>query len=150
MSISSVNLGRGPEHDALAAFLGEWRAEGTAYADGGEGVPWTGEHIARWHGGEYFVVQEERARVGGEVVDTLSVLGVYPETSAYLARSFETGGAQRNYVITRQGPTWRFWADEARASITFSDDHRKQTIVWECQRDGEWMPLCERVAVRVD
>lgn len=149
--MSDGSLGRGSQHDALAVFVGEWRAEGTSYAEpGGAGAPWAGEHIARWHADKYFVVQDERARVGGEILDTLSVLGVYPDTSAYLARTFEAHGVQRNYVITRQDATWRFWADEIRASIVFSDDNRKQTILWEQMRDGEWLPLCERVAVRVD
>jgi hypothetical protein len=39
-----------------------------------------------------------------------------------------------------------------RATITFSDDNRRQRIVWEWRQtpDGEWLPLCERVAVRTD
>jgi hypothetical protein len=157
MSGSGASGDRGPQHDALAVFLGEWRAEGVSYVydqDGpdapGIGLPWVGEQISRWHAGDYFVIQDDRARVGGEVWDTLSVLGVHPEADAYIARAFGHRGALRNYVITRTDATWRFWGEDERASIVFSDGDAKQTIVWEHKRGGLWRPLHERVAVRVD
>jgi hypothetical protein len=56
-------------HGKLAVFLGDWHTEGTSY--GGDekspgapragATPWTSVHAARWHSGNYFVVQDERA-----------------------------------------------------------------------------------------
>jgi hypothetical protein len=73
---------RGPEHERLAVFLGDWRAEGTSYGGTDQagddprenGVPWTSTHTGRWHTGEFFLIQDERARPGGDVFDTLSIM----------------------------------------------------------------------------
>lgn len=158
MNDKSINMDRGPMHDALAVFLGEWRAQGTSYGytdQGGSdpranGVPWTSQHTGRWHTGEYFLIQDERARPGGDVFDTLSIMGVDPETGSYFARCFENHGYYRNYAVTREGATWQLSGKLERASIVFSENNRKQTISWEWRPKGEWLPLCDRIAQRVD
>lgn len=149
---------RGLEHEALAVFLGDWTAEGTAFGGVGQdeddpkanGAPWTSEHRGYWHTGEFFLVQDEKARPGGDVFDTLSVMGLDPETGDYFARSFENHGFFRHYRVIREGKTWRFEGETERASITFSDDDRTQTIAWEWKPAGDWLPLCDRIATRID
>jgi hypothetical protein len=149
---------RGPEHDLLAVFLGDWRAEGTSYGgtdQTGEdpkqnGVPWTSRHTGRWHTGEFFLIQNERALPGGEVFDTLSVMGVDPATGRFFARCFENHGFYRHYDVSVDGACWTVSGEFERATITFSDDNGTQTIVWEWKRDGRWLPLCDRVATRTD
>ena len=68
------------EHEEMAVFLGGWHAEGTSYG-GDEQWPdnqhagaslWTSIHSARWHSGNYFIVQDERAN---GPFDTLSLMG---------------------------------------------------------------------------
>jgi hypothetical protein len=145
-------------YDALAVFLGEWTAEGTSYGGTGQsggdpcanGVPWVSEHRGYWHTGEFFLVQDERARPGGEVFDTLSVMGVDPETGACFARSSENHGFYRDHQVTREGSVWTFSSATERAAITFSDDGRTQTIVWEWKPGDAWLPLCDRAATRID
>lgn len=64
---------RGPEHDALSAFLGEWQAEGTSFGGTDQsgpdpranGIPWASTHSTRWHAGKFFLIQDERAHIGG-------------------------------------------------------------------------------------
>jgi hypothetical protein len=149
---------RTPMHDALAVFLGRWRAEGTSYGGTDQsgdnpranGESWISEHTGAWHTGEFFLVQDERARVGGAVFDTLSVMGVDAETGAYFARSFENHGFYRDYPVTREGRVWTLSGRTERATITFSDDDRTQTIAWEWKPAGTWLPLCDRVATRID
>jgi hypothetical protein len=145
-------------HDALAVFLGDWTATGTSYGgtdpSGADpragGVPWVSEHTGRWYTGEFFLVQDEKARPGGSVFDTLSVMGVDPETGEYFARCFENHGFYRHYRVARDGRVWTLSGQTERATITFSDDGRTQTIAWEWKPKGEWLPLCDRVATRVD
>ena len=149
---------RGLAHEALAVFLGSWSAEGTSYGgadqSGGDpranGVPWVSEHRGYWHTGRFFLVQDERARLGGEVFDTLSIMGVEAETGMYFARGFENHGFYRNYPVTRDENVWKVNGDIERAMITFGDDNRTQTIAWEWRPKGEWLPLCDRVATRID
>ena len=66
---------RGREHDVLAVFLGNWKAEGTSYGGTDQsgadpkanGVPWTSTHVGYWHTGEFFLIQDEKARPGDAV-----------------------------------------------------------------------------------
>jgi hypothetical protein len=149
---------RGSAHDALSVFLGHWQAQGTSYGGSnqsdtdpkGNGVPWTSTHVGRWHTGEFFLIQDEKARPGGTVFDTLSVMGVDSEKGGYFSRAFENHGFYRHYDVTVDGKVWKLSGDTERATITFSSDNRTQTIVWEWKRNGKWLPLCDRVAVRTD
>ena len=66
---------RGPKHEALEVFLGNWKAEGTSYGGTDQsrsnpkanGVPWISEHKGYWHTGRFFLIQDEKALPGGDV-----------------------------------------------------------------------------------
>jgi hypothetical protein len=156
--MATKNPKRGRKHRALSVFLGNWKAEGTSY--GGpkqsvkdpkaDGAPWTSTHVGRWHTGKFFLIQDEKARPGGVVFDTLSVMGVDPESGGYFARAFENHGFSRHYDAAVKGKVWKLSGKTERATITFSKGNRTQTIVWEWKTKGKWLPLCDRVAVRTD
>ena len=149
---------RGAAHDALAVFLGRWRAEGTSYgspnqrADDPRGTAerWESTHTAAWHTGEFFLVQDERAFTGGRPFDTLSVMGVDPRTGRHFAHCFENHGFERRYDVAVDGRVWTLTGDSERARIEFSADGRTQTIAWEWKPKERWLPLCDRVARRED
>lgn len=148
---------RGAKHEALGVFLGEWKAEGISYGgteQGGDnpkanGVPWVSTHQGYWHSGEFFLVQDERARPGGMVFDTLSIMGVDAKSGDYFARAFENHGFYRHYDVTVEGRTWRFNGTSERATIVFDESGETQMITWEWRPAGVWLPLCDRVATRV-
>ena len=156
-SKSEATPRRGSAHDALSAFLGEWRAEGMSFGGTDQsgadpkanGVPWVSTHTACWHTGEFFLVQDERARIDGEVFDTLSVMGVEPGEKGYFGRTFENHGFYRHYAISVAGRTWKLEGKTERARTVFDADNNTQTINWEWLREGKWLPLCDRVARRV-
>lgn len=145
-------------HEALAVFLGDWTAEGLSYGgsdQSGEnkranGVPWVSEHKGYWHTGGFFLIQDEQARPDGQTFDTISIMGVDPKSGDYFARSFENHGYYRNYRVSRDGDVWTISGETERATITLSDANRKQTIAWEWKPKDDWLPLCDRVAVRKD
>jgi hypothetical protein len=151
-------LTREPGHDTLAVFLGEWRAEGTSYGGTDQsgsdpcanGVPWTSTHTSRWHTGEFFLIQDERACPGGAEFDTLSIMGADASTGGYFARSFENHGFYRHYNVSVAGDRWSLTGEHERATVVFSDNDRTQTISWEWKPDDTWLPLCDRVATRTD
>ena len=144
-------------HELLSAFLGEWRAEGLSFGGTDQsgadpkanGVPWASTHTARWHSGDFFLIQDERATIGGAPFDTLSVLGVEPGGKRHFARTFENHGFYRHYALSLTGRTWMLEGDTERARTVFDADGNTQTITWEWLRDGKWLPLCDRVARRV-
>ena len=77
-------------------------------------------------------------------------MGVDDRARDYFARTFENHGFYRNYRVTVDGRVWTWSGDTERARIEFSEDGRTQTIVWEWKPKSEWLPLCDRTAVRTD
>jgi hypothetical protein len=146
---------RDAHHDALEVFVGEWSAKGQSFGSPGQdaadprnrSTPWTSKHLAHWHTGKFFLIQEERAQVDGPF-DTLSILGWDAEAARYFARSFENHGHYRHYRVTVSGRVWTFNGATERARIEFSADGKQQKIGWEWKPHGKWLPLCDRVAVK--
>jgi|APMI01.1.fsa_nt_gi hypothetical protein len=152
-------------HHELGVFIGNWQAEGTTY--GGpdqnptdpkaERHPWRSIHTARWYSGEFFVVQDEHAN---GPFDTLMLLGWDAEEGRYFARTVSNLGFARDYTMELTGSdgsdgadgglTWRLSGASERATYRFVDDGRNQEISWEWRPDGEWLPLCDRTARRID
>lgn len=145
-------------HDRLEVFLGDWRAEGESYGspnqreDDPKSTPasWTSSHTGRWHTGQFFLIHDERATVAGQPFATLSILGVDPATQRYVMRSFENHGFARRYEVTNEGRIWTCTGELERCRIELSADGRTQTIVWEWNPSGSWLPLCDRTARRLD
>ena len=151
---------RGAKHEALDAFAGRWRAEGDSYGgpnqspDLPKGAPdkWRSTHTGKWHTGAFFLIQDERALIGADAkpFDTLSIMGVDARTGRYFARCFENHGFYRQYDVVSNGRTWTMTGESERARIVFSDDGRTQTITWEWRPDEQWLPLCDRTAIKDD
>ena len=144
-------------HEALAMFLGEWTASGTSFGGSDQtgdpranGESWSSKHRANWHTGEFFLIQDERALIGGTTFDTLSVLGVDPHTGGYFSRGFENHGFYRHYRMGKDGRVWTLEGHTERARIEFSQDGCRQQIEWEWKPEDRWLPLCDRVAVRTN
>lgn len=135
------------KHEALVVFLGDWTAEGTSYGVKQESSPWRSIHSGRWHAGEQFVIQDERANGPFE---TMSFLGWDRERDTYFSWTIENHGFAREYLVTVDGRTWTLSGAQERATITFSDDNRTQTHHWEFCPNGEWITLCDRVATRIN
>ena len=148
---------RGPQHEALEVFLGAWRATGTAYGlpehpsddPKSKPSPWVSTHTARWHTGGFFLIQDELANPD-QPFHTLSILSVDARTGRYVARSFENHGFYRHYDVAVDGRIWTLTGESERARIELSPDDATQTITWEWRPKGQWLPLCDRIAVRED
>lgn len=138
---------RGAEHERLGVFVGQWRAEGTSFG-GGSPARWISEETTRFHDGGFFLIQDERAKIGdGSELLTHAVIGF--DGTSYYAHAVENHGFYRRYDVRNDGRIWTFASSTERARIEFSDDGNKQTVVWEWRpRDDRWVPLCERVNVR--
>lgn len=148
---------RDSAHGALSVFLGDWRAEGMSFGGTDQsgadpkanGVPWVSTHTTRWHTGQFFLIQDERALIAQAPFDTLSVLGVEHDDKEYFARTFENHGFYRHYKLSVDGRNWLLEGETERARTVFAADGNTQTITWEWLRDDKWLPLCDRVAARI-
>jgi hypothetical protein len=149
---------RSQVHDALEMFVGQWRAEGLSYGDSQQSIAepkahaqrWASTHTARWHGGRFFLLHDEKSQVGAEPFDSFSVMGYDAHTGRLFACQFDSRGHERRYDVHVDGRRWAFDGATERALIDFSADGRTQRIVWEWKPRGRWLPLCERTAVRSD
>ena len=153
---STTSPKRSAQHDALRVFLGDWKAEGQSFGGPdqdprnprGHPTPWASTHNARWLTGKFFLIQDERAQVGGPF-DTLSVMGWDDDAGRYFARTFENHGFYRHYEVTVEGNVWKIKGKTERARIEFSADRKRQTIAWEWRPKKSWLALCDRVATKV-
>ena len=144
-------------HNAPEVFIGKWTARGTSYGGTDQsgddpksnGEPWISTHEASWHTGRFFVVQDERADIAGSRFDTLSLLGV-SEDGTYFSRSVENHGFYRDYSVTRDGSRWLSEGATERASVRFENEGRRPMWTWEWKPAETWLPLCDRVADKVD
>ena len=147
---------RGSRHDALGVFVGDWTAEGDSFggpsqdARNPRGRPsrWTSTHKAEWHTGQFFLIQDERAVIDGPF-DTLSVMGWDEDIARYFVHTFENHGFRRHYDLAVEGRVWTISGESERARIEFSHDSKRQDISWEWRPKDKWLPLCDRVAMKL-
>jgi hypothetical protein len=133
------------KHDAIAVFLGSWTSEGTSYS-GDKSSPWRGLNTTRWHTGEKFLIQDEFAN---GPFDTHSIMGWDDDEQRYFARTIENHGFCRDYTLTVEGPVWTFDGKTERARYEFDPSYTVQTIKWERNVEGKWVPLCDRIAKKI-
>lgn len=150
-------MDRTSQHDALSVFLGRWTARGTSFGGTDQsgddpkanGESWLSTHDAYWHTGKFFLIQDERADIAGSRFDTLSVIGIH-EQGKYFARTFENHGFAREYAVEHVSDIWTFTGEFERATYRFENGYTRQVTTWEWKKDGVWIPLCDRVATKVD
>jgi hypothetical protein len=150
---------RGPAHERLGVFVGRWHAEGMSYggpdqdpeAPRARGVPWISGELTEWHPGGFFIVQDEDATIGSQSLITHAMIGWNAGAGHYVAHAIENHGFYRRHIVRNHGAIWTFTASTERATVEFSDDGERQSVLWEWRPSGEtWLPLCERTNVRVD
>ena len=148
---------RGPLHEALEAFVGEWQAEGWSYGNlpqdpehpKAKRQAWRSTSHVGWHTGRFFLIEDERCMLDGQApFDTHSVRGV-DAGGRLFAACFENHGFERRYELTVQGRVWTWTGAHERARVEFSVDGHRQTVVWEWKPKDRWLPLCDREAVKV-
>jgi hypothetical protein len=147
--VSNSKSNRSQEHDRLRVFLGQWHAEGVAYAPRGRVEKWVSDEIYEWLPGQFFMLQRWDAIAGTSDFKGLGIINFDPATGAYMTRSYVNLGFIRDYVTRVEGNVWTFTGEKERARIEFTNDGNTQRVNWEWRPDGDlWVPLCDRVATK--
>jgi hypothetical protein len=130
---------RGPEHDKLAVFLGDWRGQGT----GGGGSPMTTLESYDWIEGKFFLLSRFDQKVGEARHVGVATIGYDPQDRTYRMQMADNLGYARTYEVRDDGRgVWRFLGERERATLTFQGD--RLNVRWEHRPEGlEWKPLCE-------
>ena len=140
---------------ALEPFAGAWRVEGTVYSERqcvedplASATPWTSDETYSWLPGGRFLLHQWDATIGREAFRGTEILGHDAETG-FFAHLFDDRGNHRTYHVGRDGAIWTFSEPESRATITVAPGGDRLDIVWQWKNGGtEWLPLCDRVALR--
>lgn len=142
---------RGPEHERLEIFLGDWRIEGKNLEGAGEhaGTAVSGTQKVEWMPGQFFLVQRETVQFGSSSHQTLWITRWDAARRRYGVSFFDSLGFTRIYEVSVDGETWRFEGLRERATLTFDEHSDSYTGHWERKVDGRWVPLCEYRATRV-
>ncbi len=149
---------RGAAHEHLSVFIGKWHAEGESFAAGqtkkdprGAIEKWISEETYEWLPGQFFVIQNWDAKTGANPFKGTAIMHYDADTGNYMTRSYENHGFIRDYIARVEGDTWTFSGETERARIEFEDGGKTQKIAWEWRKPGqEWLPLCDRIAKRVE
>lgn len=142
---------RGPEHERLEAFLGDWHLEGKNLegADEHAGTTVTGTQKAEWLPGQFFLMQREEVDFGKSSHQTTWITQWDAVRKRYVVQFFDSLGYTRTYDMMVDGSTWRFEGLRERGTITFDDDGNSFRGTWERFTQRRWVPLCEYRATRV-
>jgi hypothetical protein len=140
---------------ALDVFVGSWHAQGTAYGEQqraedplASAIPWTSDETYRWMPGGCFLIHHWEAQVGRQSFRGTEIIG-HDNEDGFYAHLFDDRGHHRTYLVARDGPIWTFSEPETRATITVGSGGGRLDIAWQWRHGGaEWLPLCDRVALR--
>lgn len=131
----------GPEHAALAPFVGRWSTAGEVLASaGGPAQEIVGTDEYEWLPGGYFLLHRVDVRIGGERVQALEIIGWDARRGTYFMRSFDSqGGAAEMQAGVHDG-TWTFRGDSERFTGGFGNGGDTLSGRWERRQDGAWLP----------
>jgi hypothetical protein len=149
---------RAAPHERLQIFIGRWRAEGTSYAAGqtkqkprGTTEKWLSDETFEWLPGQFFIMQKWDATTGANAFQGTAIINWDDVKQHYITRSYENHGFVRDYLTRVDGDVWTFTGDTERERVEFADNGNTQNIAWEWRQHGEdWLPLCDRVAKRME
>lgn len=128
---------RGPQHDALDAWVGRWINEGHMIdADGSPGAPITTCDVYEWAPGGFFVLHSAYGRIGDFPVGGTEIIGYDETTGAYTSHFFDSQGTITLSALAADGDTWTYQGPTTRSTVHFTDDHRVQTVLHERTDDA--------------
>ncbi|MBK7864384.1 MAG: DUF1579 family protein [Archangiaceae bacterium] len=142
---------RNEAHQALEAFIGQWRLEGKNL-DGAEefaGTDVEGTVTCEWLPGAFFLHQHETVHFFGGGHTTTWITGWDQTRQCYFVELFDDLGFTRRYDLTVEGSTWSFEGALERGSVVFDEDYETYRGFWERSAQGRWIPLCEYTATRL-
>ena len=149
---ASQGRSRGPQHEALEAWVGRWINHGhTINDDGSDGMQITTSDVYEWAPGGFFIVHTAYGRVGEFSGGAIEIIGYDEPSGDYTSRLFDSQG---NVVVSKlvaRGSTWTYEGDTTRSTVEFGDDNHVQTVLHERTDDGvTYKPSMRVTLVKVD
>jgi Protein of unknown function (DUF1579) len=150
--VDSQRPERGPEQEALDAWVGRWINEGHIINDDGSvGLKITTADVYEWAPGGFFIVHSAYGRLGEFGGGAIEIIG-YDETSGYYtSHLFDSQGNVTISRLVARGDTWTYHGDTTRSTVEFSNDHHIQSVLHERTDDGTtYKPSMKVTLIKVD
>jgi hypothetical protein len=144
-------VSRGSELRSLDVFIGRWINKGET-VDGaiGPGEEIFTSDVYEWAPGGFFVLHSAYGRIGEMDVGGIEVIGFDPTSRTYRSHFFDSEGNVSVHELSVRDGVWRWQGERTRATATFSDDGKTQTVHHERSEDsGRWAPSMEVVLRKV-
>jgi hypothetical protein len=149
----------GPEHQKLAAFVGNWAFTGEMKPGPmGPGGKLTGTDRIQWLPGNFFL--ERRFEMKGQMGEMrgLEILGFDAAKNAHTYSYFDSTGASGLGTMTMSGSTWSATGTASmggkvmpeRCNLSFAAGSASLNIRCDVSTDGgkTWMPMIEGTATK--
>jgi hypothetical protein len=147
---SSQTPKRGPAHERLEAFVGNWKIEGRNGEGAGRAANTrvTGHESYEWLPGRFFLVYRWDRQFGDTQHTGIAIIAYDESRNAYTARFFDNLGYARIYDATVRDRVLTLTGAQERASISVSGGI--MMTHWERTSDGvHWRPLCDLTGTNV-
>ncbi len=148
----------GPEHQRLAAFVGNWTFEGEMKPGPmGPGGKMTGTDRIDWVPGNFFIqrLYEGKSPIGE--MQGLEILGYDAAKKVYTFNSFDNMGMRGSGTLTVKGNTWTSTGTATmgttvmhdRCTLDFGAEATTLTVKCDMSADGKsWAPTFEGKATK--
>jgi hypothetical protein len=148
----SPGSGRGPQHDALEAWVGRWINQGHMINhDGSPGATITTSDVYEWGPGGFFIVHTAYGRIGEFDVGGTEIIGYDEASGDYRSHFFDSQGNVTVSSLAARGDTWTYQGETTRSTVEFNDNHRVQTVLHERTDDGTtYKPSMKVTLIKVD
>ena len=148
----------GPEHQQLAAFVGNWTFEGEMKPGPmGPGGKMTGTDRIQWLPGQFFVERRFEGKGPMGEMKGIEIIGYDAAKKVHSYDFFDSAGMRGSGTMTASGSTWTASGTvnmggkvmHDRCTLTFGDDSTTLMIKCEMSPDGEaWAPSFEGKATK--
>ena len=134
-----------PELERLEVFLGTWNLEGQQYEGPfGPAAKITAVETYEWLPGGFFLVHRFDARIGGQPIACIEVIGHDASSQSYPTRTFCSDGNTNEWQFRERDGVWTSAEAapmarnpmQARSTSVFSDAGNTMTAKWEYSSDG--------------
>ena len=148
----------GPEHQRLAAFVGNWTFEGDVKPGPmGPGGKMTGTDRIDWVPGNFFIQRLYQGKSPMGEMQGLEILGYDAAKKVYTFNSFDSMGMRGSGTLTVKGNTWTSTGTATmgtavihdRCTMDFGAGATTLTVKCDMSADGKsWTPTFEGKATK--
>jgi Protein of unknown function (DUF1579) len=148
----------GPEHQKLAAFIGNWTFDGEAKSGPmGKGGKVTGSERIQWLPGGFFIERRFEGKVPWGEMKGLEIIGYDSAQKVYTYAAFDNMGSTGSGTMTVSGNTWNVTGRtsmsgksiQERCTLTLVNGGKSLHIKCDSSTEGTtWTPSFEGKATK--